>query len=270
MRSIKSQTKAPKLRLIAAKRHTQTDVFWQSYRTRRTGIQQRKDGDIRSSFFTLHSLIEFAEDSLFVFKSRRLNSVVAPVAGNVEQQEELDVHSAFPIFGEFHLTMSQMRRQTVDSSVSLKLGRVSAMNASCSGAFPQMNAESLPKKKNLSVITLSIHPAEGLLGHGSNLTFGTTDVDGLKRLVAECKRLKDVTGSSPTLRLRHFLAHNCRSDTPPKSITNFSWLRYYFAKRTTVAARKHSENFQFNCNLQLRSCSDIHPTRSSAAYPKNP
>jgi len=44
-------------------------------------------------------------------------------------------------------------------------------------------------------IMLSVIPAEGILGHGSNLTFGTTDVDALRELVAECRRLKDASGT---------------------------------------------------------------------------
>lgn len=45
------------------------------------------------------------------------------------------------------------------------------------------------------VITLSITPAEGVLSQGRPLSFCTSDVDGLKLMVAECKRLKDASGS---------------------------------------------------------------------------
>jgi hypothetical protein len=60
------------------------------------------------------------------------------------------------------------------------------------GFFTQFNTQFT---EHQAVITLSVTPAEGLLGHDANLTFATTDVDGLKGLVTECKRLRDATGS---------------------------------------------------------------------------
>jgi hypothetical protein len=77
------------------------------------GVQQRKDGDFLSFFnyFCIHLIKHLAKDSLFAFKYRRLNSAVS---GDVEEHEELDVQTAFPIFGEFNIAISQMKRQTVD------------------------------------------------------------------------------------------------------------------------------------------------------------
>jgi hypothetical protein len=54
-----------------------------------------------------------------------------------------------------------------------------------------------------------------------------------------------------------------------KSTTNFSWLKYYFAKHTTVAARMYQESIR-NCpscdNLDISSHSDVRATRSPAAH----
>lgn len=110
---------------------------------------------------------------------------------------------------------------------------------------PPVNGIQFFEKTILVGIILSVIPAEGILGHGSNLTFGTTDVDGLKGFVAECRRLKDTVGT-------YSLAHSYRQsldaslliDRDPtvnlaNSTTNFIWLRHYFAKRTTINARKY-------------------------------
>lgn len=51
-----------------------------------------------------------------MFKYRRLNIANDTATGNVEGREELDIQKAFPIFGEFNIAISQMRRQSVDVS----------------------------------------------------------------------------------------------------------------------------------------------------------
>ncbi|KDR77003.1 hypothetical protein GALMADRAFT_246188 [Galerina marginata CBS 339.88] len=135
------------------------------------------------------------EGSLFVCKFRPGPSGQLPPA--------LEVQRVFPIYGEFSIVISQMRRGTFD---------------------PQRTTPSNSILDQRAVITLSINPAEGLASDGHPPTFFTHDVEGLKTLVAECKRMKEVSEVDVNTTI------NIASST-----THFSWLKPYFAKRTTIA-----------------------------------
>ncbi|KIM41337.1 hypothetical protein M413DRAFT_146739 [Hebeloma cylindrosporum] len=119
------------------------------------------------------------------------------------QLDELDIQRVFPIYGEFSVVISQMRRGTVDLR-------------------PTMSSKSVLEQPR-AVITLSITPSEGLSNDVQPPTFFTYDVQGLKSLVAECKRMKEVSDVEANAVIN--LA---------QSTTHFSWLKPYFAKHTTI------------------------------------
>ncbi|KAF8152980.1 DNase I-like protein [Crassisporium funariophilum] len=137
------------------------------------------------------------EGSLFVCKYKSTNG----------PQEELDIQRVLPIYGEFTIGISQMRRGTLDLR--------STSSSTPASVLDQSRA----------VISLSVTPAEGLPNDAQPPTFFTHDVQSLRSLVAECRRLKEVTDVDANAVIN--LA---------QSTTHFSWLKPYFAKRTTIAA----------------------------------
>ena len=120
-----------------------------------------------------------------------------PATGAKEGQEELDIQRVFPIYGEFGISISQMRSE------------VSGLRSRPVSTAPNILEQTRSSEFHLSnssvsyliilhvVITLSITPAEGALSQAPLLTFCTSDVDGLKLMVAECKRLKGTSGLYP-------------------------------------------------------------------------
>lgn len=69
-----------------------------------TGILQRKERKLLT-FFSISIISLFPYNSLFVYKYKQL--------GN-SRPEELDIQAVLPIYGEFSIVMSQMRRGTLD------------------------------------------------------------------------------------------------------------------------------------------------------------
>ncbi|KAF9045408.1 DNase I-like protein [Panaeolus papilionaceus] len=135
------------------------------------------------------------EGSLFICKYR------SPVAGH---PEELDIHRVLPIYGRFSLVMGQVRRDTLDLSAT---------------------SSKVVLDQPRSVLTVTITPAEGANAGEELPTFITNDLQTLKVVVSECKRLNDL------------------SDIEDKAIINlaqsklhFSWLRPYIMNRTTIDA----------------------------------
>ncbi|KAF8816327.1 DNase I-like protein [Phlegmacium glaucopus] len=138
------------------------------------------------------------EGTLFVYKYKQ------PRNG---RPEELDIQTVLPIYGEFSIVMSQMRRGTLDLRPTL----------SPTSVLDQPRA----------VLSLSVTPAEGLSNEGQPPTFLTHDIQTLRSLVRECKRLKQVVdleiGADTVIDLA-------------QSTTHFSWLKPYLAKGSTIAS----------------------------------
>ncbi|KAF9552113.1 DNase I-like protein [Agrocybe pediades] len=116
------------------------------------------------------------------------------------QAEELEIQKVFPIYGQFSIVISQMRRGTVNLQPALL-------------------------EQPRSVITLSVNPAEGLPNDAQAPMLFTYDVQGLKNLVAECKRLKEACDVEANAVV------NLASST-----TYFSWVRPYLEKSSTIAS----------------------------------
>ncbi|PPQ69978.1 hypothetical protein CVT25_001530 [Psilocybe cyanescens] len=124
--------------------------------------------------------------------------------------EELDIQRVFPIYGEFSIVISQMRRGMSQTDTPQAIG-----TSRSKSVLEQPRA----------VITLSVTPAEGLPNDAHPPTFFTYDVQGLRSVVTECKQLKEVSDVEANAII------NLASST-----TYFNWLRPYFTKRTTVAS----------------------------------
>ncbi|KAF8961879.1 DNase I-like protein [Flammula alnicola] len=135
------------------------------------------------------------EGSLFICKYK---------SGLNGRPDELDIQRVLPIYGEFSIVISQMRRGTVDLR-------------------PAKSSTSLLEQPR-SVITLTVTPAEGIQDDRQPPTFFTYDVQSLRSLVTECKRLKEVSDVDANAVV------NLASST-----TYFSWLKPYFEKRMTIA-----------------------------------
>ncbi|KAH9474443.1 Inositol polyphosphate 5-phosphatase OCRL [Psilocybe cubensis] len=148
---------------------------------------------------TFFSSVVTEVSSLFICKYR----------ANTINPEELEIQRIFPIYGEFSIVISQMRR---------------GANDNVSQPFTTAWTKSVLEQPR-AVITLSITPAEGLPSDAHPATFSTHDVQGLKNLVGVCKKLKEVSDVDPDAII------NIASST-----THFSWLRPYFTKRTTITS----------------------------------
>ncbi|KAF8957550.1 Endonuclease/exonuclease/phosphatase [Flammula alnicola] len=135
------------------------------------------------------------EGSLFICKYK---------SGLNGRPDELDIQRVLPIYGEFSIVISQMRRGTIDLR-------------------PAKSSTSLLEQPR-SVITLTVTPAEGIQDDMQPPTFFTYDVQSLRSLVTECKRLKEVSDVDANAVV------NLASST-----THFSWLKPYFEKRMTIA-----------------------------------
>ncbi|PPR03410.1 hypothetical protein CVT24_012705 [Panaeolus cyanescens] len=133
------------------------------------------------------------EGCLFICKYR------SPTAGH---PEELAIHRVLPIYGQFSIVMGQLRRDTLD------------LNATSSKAVLDQ-----PR----SVLTVTITPAEGAPAGTELPTFVANDLQTLKVVVSECKRLNDQAGVEDKVIIN--LA---------QSKTHFSWLRPYLTNQTTI------------------------------------
>ncbi|KAF9070175.1 hypothetical protein BDP27DRAFT_649025 [Rhodocollybia butyracea] len=103
------------------------------------------------------------EGSVFVLKPKLFSAATI---------KELEIHRVFPIYGDFTMTMAQMRQETLD------LSRLS-VNEFRSG------------------FKVTIHPGHTLIG-SEPLDLATYDITGLKNVLAECRRLKELSGSFPS------------------------------------------------------------------------
>lgn len=106
-----------------------------------------------------------------------------------------------------------------------------------------------------TVLRLSVTPAEGISNDGQPLTFLAHDIQQLRSLVTECKRLKQIAGVflllwDPGLNASMFALYAYTrlyldSEIDPNTVinlaqltTHFSWLEPYLTKRSTIASRK--------------------------------
>ncbi|KAJ3544105.1 hypothetical protein NMY22_g2904 [Coprinellus aureogranulatus] len=112
-----------------------------------------------------------------------------------------DVQRVLPIYGNFAIVMSQMKRST------LELGK--------GPSKPPPESSS-----SRSGFSISITPAEGLQGNAQPAVFFTRNVPELRAFVAECKRMREVSDVESNVVIN--LA---------QSTTHFSWLRPYILKQ---------------------------------------
>ncbi|KAF9453377.1 DNase I-like protein [Macrolepiota fuliginosa MF-IS2] len=129
------------------------------------------------------------EGALFVYKlSASTNSTV----------RELNVQNIYPIYGNFSIVMSQMRRNTLDLSV---VSSKTVLDQPRSG------------------FSLTVNPAKALVDGIEAPTFYATDVQSLSSLVTECKRLKETSeiDSQETIDISQSASH-------------FNWLRPYIPR----------------------------------------
>ncbi|TFK29490.1 DNase I-like protein [Coprinopsis marcescibilis] len=113
--------------------------------------------------------------------------------------EELEIHRVLPIYGNFSIVMSQMRRSTIDLRAGLQKAAV---------------------EQPRSGFSLAVTPAEGLEDDAKPALFYIKDVQELRDFVAESRRLKEESSS-------------IEADEPiniVQSTTHFSWLRPYILK----------------------------------------
>ncbi|KIK67887.1 hypothetical protein GYMLUDRAFT_155419 [Collybiopsis luxurians FD-317 M1] len=116
------------------------------------------------------------EGSVFVFKPKSTGS-------------ELEVYRIFPIYGgNFSISMAQLKQETLD------LNHPNRHSSGASAGFE-----------------VTIHPGHNLIG-SEPLDLATYDILGLKNVVAECKRLKELSDIVPEAR------------SPTKT---YSWLESY-------------------------------------------
>lgn len=118
-------------------------------------------------------------------------------------QDELEIIRLLPIYGSFSIVMTQMRNGSVD----LRPDTAKA-------------AHDQPR----SGFSLTVTPAEGLQDTSPPVFF-THDIRQLRNLVAECKRLKEITDLDANAVVN--LA---------QSTTHFSWLKPYVFKQTSLAS----------------------------------
>ncbi|KAJ7118421.1 DNase I-like protein [Mycena crocata] len=159
------------------------------------------------------------EGSVFILKFKP-GGGGSGAAGRVYDQS--DILRVFPVFGDFSISMAQVqgRRATLD----LKLRPTSQ-------ASP-----------GLISLTIKQGDIQGL----EPLTLVTQDVQTLRDVLAECKRLKDLADAPPT--------------APTSSpLTTFSWLAPYTAPRTPLPAL-------FSLPQDLRVARKPLHTRLSAAF----
>ncbi|KAJ2922908.1 hypothetical protein H1R20_g14166, partial [Candolleomyces eurysporus] len=118
------------------------------------------------------------------------------------KSHELEIQRVLPIYGNFAIVMSQMRRNTLDLGKGTTVPTASSTETSRSG------------------FSVAITPAEGLQGDAQPVVFFTRNVQDLRELVAECKRLRE------TSEVESNVVVNVSQST-----THFSWLRPYILKQ---------------------------------------
>ncbi|KAJ7206536.1 DNase I-like protein [Mycena pura] len=121
------------------------------------------------------------EGSVFVLKARSPGRAL----------EQSDILRVFPVFGDFSVSMAQIRRSTL----SLRLSQASS-----------------------TLISLTITQGD-ILGRVP-LVLCTQQVETLRTVLAECKRLKELVDAPPL------------ASAPP--LTTFSWLAPYTARRAPL------------------------------------
>ncbi|KAF6751635.1 DNase I-like protein [Ephemerocybe angulata] len=132
------------------------------------------------------------EGCVFVCKPRSTSNV-----------KEVEIQRVLPIYGNFAIVMSQMRRNTLE----LGKGSVKA-----------------PSESSRSGFSISITPAEGLQSNLQPAVFFTRNVQSLREFVAECKRMREISDVESNVYIN--LA---------QSTTHFSWLRPYILKQISPA-----------------------------------
>ncbi|EAU84020.2 hypothetical protein CC1G_11458 [Coprinopsis cinerea okayama7 len=125
--------------------------------------------------------------------------VCKPRVPSDDNGDELEIHRVLPIYGNFSIVMSQMRRSTIDLRGGLQKAAV---------------------EQPRSGFSLAVTPAEGLQDEAKPALFYIQDVQELRDFVSECKRLKAETNID-----------NNEVINIAQSTTYFSWLRPYILKQ---------------------------------------
>jgi phosphatidylinositol-bisphosphatase len=101
-----------------------------------------------------------------------------------------------------------------------------------------------------TALSLSVTSAEGISNEGQPLTFFAHDIQKLRSLVADYKRLKQIAGTLPGSNASIFASYpdaclylDSEIDSSTvinlaQSTTHFRWLKPYLAKQSTIASRK--------------------------------
>ncbi|KAJ7143655.1 DNase I-like protein [Mycena filopes] len=113
--------------------------------------------------------------------------------------DQSDILRVYPVFGDFSITMAQVQRETMDSR----------------------------RGSQVSPSLLSLTIKQGDIAGLEPLTLCTQQVQTLRDVLAECKRLKEIADAPPT------------SAVPPP-LTTFSWLAPYTSKRAPLPALFHT------------------------------
>ncbi|KAF7289711.1 DNase I-like protein [Mycena indigotica] len=128
------------------------------------------------------------EGSVFVFRARSTG----------KQLEQSDILRVFPVFGNLNISMAQIRRTTLMDSLR-------------SGSLPQAAP---------GFLSLTITQDDAASISQTPLTLCTQQVETLRVLLTECKRLKELADAPPI-------------STAPV-LTTFSWLSPYTARRAPL------------------------------------
>ncbi|THV02214.1 DNase I-like protein [Dendrothele bispora CBS 962.96] len=142
---------------------------------------------------------DWEEGSVFILKNKLFSS---------PYQDEFEIDRVLPVHGDFTITMAQVNR--ADLGVSVQLPSESALNQSRSG--------------------LRLHITPG--GESEPLDLFTYDVQGLKNVLAECRRLRELAGMLTYIHTDNISLMAC-VDLSPETQT-YSWLAPYVSNNVHI------------------------------------
>ncbi|KAJ3779009.1 DNase I-like protein [Lentinula raphanica] len=105
---------------------------------------------------------DWEEGSVFILKRKLFSSSTS---------NELEIYRVFPVYGDFTITMAQLPQDSNDTQIV---------------------------KRSQSRFKLTINPGQTLVGH-EPIDLVTDDVSALKNVLAECRRLKELSEIVPDL-----------------------------------------------------------------------
>lgn len=108
---------------------------------------------------------------------------------------------AFPVVDDFSISMSQPRRATMDLSSPPPGGTLTPSQARTGKKIVQVfGAQSNRPIPSSSELTVTINPGQGSPFH--SIALQTNDIPGLRKVLVECRRLKEVLGACLLLPFR--------------------------------------------------------------------